>query len=172
MLVLKSMQLEKCRGWKKPLIVVATGFGLGCSPVASGTMGTIPGVLISLGLASCTLVGQIITVVLLTALAVQLCEVAEKHFGTKDDPRIVADEFLTFPICMLGLPPHLWVLSMAFLTNRAMDIIKPPPAKELQKLPGGIGITIDDVISSLYSLLINHAIYRLIVHWQWGMVNG
>ncbi|MFC1461871.1 phosphatidylglycerophosphatase A [Verrucomicrobiota bacterium] len=162
---MKSMDLDRCRSWKKPLIVLATGFGLGCSPVASGTAGTVPGVLISLGLASFTLTCQITAAILLILLAVWLCDVAEKHFGTKDDPRIVADEFLTFPICMLGLPSHAWVLCMAFLTHRVMDIIKPPPARTLQKLHGGIGITIDDTISSIYSLLINHVIYRLIVSW-------
>lgn len=150
---------------KKIIVLIATGFGLGCSPVASGTAGTIPGILISIGLSSCGLIPQIMIAALLVLLAVPLCDVAEKHFGTKDDHRIVADEFLTFPICMIGLPPTAWMLSMAFLTNRLMDISKPPPARKIQAWPGGIGIVADDVISSLYSLVANHLIYLCVMYW-------
>ena len=156
------MELKKCSGWKKLLVVFATGFGLGYSPLASGTIGTIPGVFISLWLASHGLVWQVGIAIFLALLAVPICDAAEKHFGVKDDRRIVADEFLTFPICMLGLPSEPWMLGIAFLTNRMFDILKPPPARKLQTLPGGIGITIDDAISSLYSLLANHLIYHLI----------
>ena len=157
------MEPKKYTGLKKFIVLFATGFGLGYSPVASGTIGTIPGVLISVLLASSSLAWQIIAVILLALIAVPVCSLAEKYFGIKDDHHIVADEFLTFPICMLGLPPEPWLLAIAFLTNRLFDIIKPPPARQLQVLPGGLGITIDDVISSLYSLLANHIIYRLII---------
>lgn len=162
---MNPMNLNKCAGWKKPLIVLATGFGLGLSPVAPGTAGTVPGILIFLGIASFPPAIQISIAAVCVLLAVCLCGVAEKHFGVKDDRRIVADEFLTFPICMLGLPPHAWVFSMAFITHRAMDVLKPPPALRLQALPGGWGITIDDLVSSLYSLAINHAAYSIAVYW-------
>ena len=156
------MEPKKCTGLRKLIVLFATGFGLGYSPVASGTVGTIPGVLISVLLASYNLAWQVIAVILLALVAVPGCSLAEKYFGIKDDRHIVADEFLTFPICMLGLPPEPWMLAIAFLTNRLFDVIKPPPARKLQVLPGGLGITIDDVISSLYSLLANHIIYRII----------
>ncbi len=163
---LKSLELDRSPAWKKPLIVIASGFGLGCFPVASGTAGTIPGVLLVIVASPLSLVARIVIAVLLVPLAIYLCDLAEKHFGVKDDHRIVADEFLTFPICMLGLPLTPWVLCMAFVTNRIMDIIKPPPARGLQSLPGGWGIAIDDTISSFYSLLLNHALYALVIFWM------
>jgi len=174
------MELARAPFWRKPIILLATGFGLGLSPVASGTAGTLLGFPIMLGLAplwahpafrahpafqahsgSGELVAQIIAALCLALLAIPICGVAEKHFGRKDDGRIVADEYLTFPICMIGLPICLPALAIAFVTNRILDIIKPPPANWAQKLPGGYGIVADDAISALYSLALNHVLFSL-----------
>jgi phosphatidylglycerophosphatase A len=110
-------------------------------------------------MASLSLPIQIVTSAVLALLAIPLCGVAEDYFERKDDGRIVADEFMTFPICVLGLPwvEHPWLLGMAFVTNRIMDIVKPPPARQAQALHGGLGIVLDDVFSSLYALGLNHA---------------
>lgn len=150
--------------------VAATGLGLGLSPFASGTVGSLWGVLIVI-LAWPVLPhwgAQAIFAAALAALAVPICGAGERWFETKDDGRIVADEFLTFPICMIGLPAGLdayWVLVLAFVTCRMFDILKPPPANGLQKLRGGLGIVADDFFASLYSLAVNHALYRLILRW-------
>ena len=148
---------------KQLSILLATGFGLGLSPVASGTVGTLLGLPLVYGLAQVgALPFQIGVVILLSLLAVPICSVAEKHFQTKDDGRIVADEYLTFPICMLGLPLHPVVLLVAFLSNRFFDIVKIPPAFQLQRLKGGWGIVMDDVVAALYSLAFNHlAVYLM-----------
>jgi len=144
-----------------PIVLLASGFGLGWSPFASGTVGSLPGVLIVLALSPLSLQWQIGIAIALVLLAIPICEIGENHFDRKDDGRIVADEYLTFPLCTLGLPwmAHPSLLLVAFLTNRVMDIIKPPPARQAQNLHGGFGIVIDDVISSLYALLLNHAIW-------------
>lgn len=146
-------------------LTLATGFGLGLSPVASGTAGTLPGLLIVFAIWPYGLAWQIAAAVILPLLAVPVCEIAERHFGEKDDGRIVADEYLTFPIAMVGLPLSPWVVAMAFVSARAFDVIKPPPARKLQDLHGGLGIVIDDVLASLYSLVANHVAYRLVTHW-------
>lgn len=149
---------------KKLALILATGFGLGYAPVASGTFGTLPGV----GLAFLTsyllacpygIIWQVLIAVVLAAIAVPICDAAENHFVKKDDGRIVADEYLTFPICMIGLPWNPVTVVLAFLTCRACDIIKPPPARQLQSFHGGLGIVIDDVFASFYSLILNHLIY-------------
>ncbi len=151
--------------WRKAAVWLATGFGLGYSPVASGTAGTLPGLLIVAVIWSHGLVAQIVAALVLAVLAVPLCDIAEAHFKKKDDGRIVADEFMTFPICMIGLPLEPWVLAMAFCSNRVFDILKPPPARGLQALPGGFGIVIDDVFATLYSLAANHLAYWLMVRY-------
>ena len=146
-------------------VLLATGAGLGYSPIASGTFGTLPGLLIVAAIWHLGVTAQIVACIILAVLAVPLCEVAEDFFGKKDDGRIVADEFMTFPICMVGLPFHPMLIPIAFLTNRVFDILKPPPARSLQELPGGFGIVIDDVFSSFYSLIANHLLYGwLVVH--------
>ncbi len=163
---MKSMELEKCRGWKKAAIMLATGFGLGLAPVASGTAGTLPGILLLLFLAPLwngPVIWQAIAAVVLALLAIPVCEIAERHFGKTDDGRIVADEYLTFPVCMIGLPLVPWVLAVAFLTCRVFDVLKPFPARQLQDLPGGLGIVVDDFVSNLYSLALNHLIFQILL---------
>jgi|APCry1669188970_1035186.scaffolds.fasta_scaffold11268_3 phosphatidylglycerophosphatase A len=161
---MKSLELARCSPIRKVTILLATGFGLGLSPIASGTAGTLLGLVIILALPFTSLVYQLSLAAALVVLAVPICTIAEKHFGKKDDGRIVADEYMTFPICLLGLPwqsdPYLLVL--AFLTHRVFDILKPFPAWRIQKLGGGRGIVLDDVISSFYALAVNHAICWLI----------
>lgn len=156
-------------------LLVATWFGLGYSPVASGTCGALPGALIAYGAAwvafpsghitALGVAGQVIFALVLSGLAVPVCDVAENLLGTKDDGRIVADETLTFPVCAIGLPlvTAPWMLAVAFVVNRACDIVKPPPARRLQDLHGGFGIVVDDFIACLYALAINHAIYWTVV---------
>jgi len=155
------MNNEKQSLKEKIILFVATGFGLGFSPVASGTTGSLPGLVILFAMGSLGLKWQVILCLGMTIAAMPICGIAEEFYGKKDDGRIVADEYLTYPICMLGLPwaTHLWLLPVGFVVNRVMDIIKPPPARQAQDLVGGIGIVMDDFISCLYALGINHAIW-------------
>lgn len=149
---------------KRICLLLATGMGLGYSPIASGTVGTVWGLLIVWGIDSLpglTLTAYIIVSAVLVFVAIPICDVAEKVLGKKDDGRIVADEYLTFPICMIGLPVTPLVLGIAFLSNRFFDIWKPPPARQLQRLSGGLGVVIDDVLAALYSLALNHVVYAL-----------
>ena len=149
--------------WQNAAVWLATGLGLGYSPVAPGTVGSLWGLMIVVYVnSSFGVAGQIVVGLLLTAAAIPLCDIAEKHFGTKDDHRIVADEYLTFSICMIGLPLTPWVIGMAFVVNRMFDIIKPPPARGLQNIHGGLGIVIDDFLACLYALATNHLIFRLV----------
>ena len=146
--------------FRKFIVVLATGFGLGYSPIASGTVGSFWGlVIVWLCWGHFPIMGQLVFATLLAAVSIPICSVGESHFQKKDDGRIVADEYMTFPICMIGLPLVPWVLVVAFLTNRFFDILKPPPANELQRLKSGLGIVADDVMSALYSLAANHAVF-------------
>ena len=140
-------------------VAAATGFGLGLSPVASGTAGTLLGIPLVLLLWPLGLSVQIAAAAALPLVAIPICGAAERAYGKKDDGRIVADEYLTFPLCMVGLPAVPWVMALAFLSHRVFDILKPPPARGLQALKGGLGIVIDDVFASLYALAFNWAVY-------------
>jgi len=153
---------------EKLAVWIATGFGLGLiAPIAPGTVGSLPGVLVALWLTQQRLSLQVLACVGLTLFAIPLCDVAEKVLNKKDDGRICADEWMLFPICVIGLPllQHLWLLPVCFVVARVCDIVKPPPARRLQELHGGIGIVIDDFFASLYALGLNHAAYWAVGHF-------
>jgi phosphatidylglycerophosphatase A len=148
--------------WQKISVFVATGFGLGLiAPIAPGTLGSLPGVLLACWVTQQHLPLQILVCLGMTFLAVPICDVAESVLGKKDDGRICADEWMLFPICVIGLPlmQHLWLIPLCFVVARVCDIIKPPPARQLQAIHGGFGIVIDDFFASLYALAINHSLY-------------
>ena len=149
---------------RKIVVFLATGFGLGLVPFAPGTAGSILGLGLAMSFCMMGLWWQIPLAIVLSVIAIPICGVAEEYYGKQDDRRIVADEILTFPLCLLGIPwmEHPTILIIAFVMNRILDIIKPPPARQAQNLYGGIGIVMDDVFSSLYALGINWLVFRLI----------
>ena len=150
---------------RKLTILLSTGFGLGHSPLFPGSVGCLLGIPLvwlikytghQLG---CEIPFHITMAVILSLIAIPICHVGEKAVGEKDPHCVVADEYLTFPISMIGLPFSPFMIAISFVTNRILDIVKPYPARQLQVLPGGLGITIDDVFSAAYSLAVNHAIF-------------
>lgn len=161
------MQLPGNTFFQKTAVFVATGFGIGLvTPVAPGTVGSLPGVLLALWVTQQQVPLQVLVCVGLSLLAVPICDTAERVLRKKDDGRICADEWMLFPCCAIGIPlvQHLWMVPVCFLVARACDIIKPPPARKLQEIHGGVGIVIDDFIASIYALAINHSIYRIALH--------
>ena len=146
-------------GIEKLSLFVATGFGLGLiAPVAPGTVGSLPGVALAYATTLLPLWLQIPVCTGFAVLAIPFCDVAERTLGVKDDGRITADEWMLYPLALIGIPLWdlpWWSMMLFFCVVRAIDIIKPWPARSLQAIPGGRGIVIDDFIANLYSLAIN-----------------
>ncbi len=94
---------------------------------------------------------------------------AEAVFGRKDPSNAVADEvagqcipLMFLPSWSLSTPDHAAVtLVIAFLAFRAMDILKPWPAYRLQKIPGGLGILIDDLVAGVYAAIFVQLFVRI-----------
>lgn len=152
--------------FEKLNLLVASGFGLGLAvPFAPGTFGSLPGVALAYAFAALPAWAQIPLCLVLTLAAIPVCDAAEKTLGVKDDGRITADEWMLFPISFVGIPLldlPWWSMLFFFAVVRAVDIIKPPPARQLQSIPGGRGIVIDDFFANLYSLAINWLIVWLV----------
>ena len=150
---------------EKICLFVATGFGIGLvAPFAPGTFGSAPGVALAFATTALPLWLEIPAVTAFAIAAIPFCDVAEKSLGIKDDGRIVADEWMLFPIAVAGLPLASlpwWMIVVFFLVTRFVDIVKPPPARSLQSIPGGRGIVVDDFVANIYSLAINWTIYVL-----------
>lgn len=147
-------------------LFLATGCGIGIvSPFAPGTFGSLPGVALAYAVAMLPLALQIPACLVLTLMAIPICDSAEKTLGLVDDGRITADEWMLYPIALIGIPIHdlpWWSMLFFFCVIRIIDIIKPPPARGLQAIPGGRGIVIDDFFANLYSLAVNWALYLVL----------
>ena len=144
---------------KRLCVFVASGFGLGLvAPFAPGTFGSIPGVLLAYAVCALPLWLQIVACLGFALLAVPFCDVAEKALGIKDDGRITADEWMLYPIALVGVPLATlpwWSMVVFFCVIRIVDIVKPWPARQLQSVRGGLGIVVDDFFANLYSLAVN-----------------
>lgn len=94
---------------------------------------------------------------------------AEARFGKKDPGQVVADETAGQCLSLMALPfAHLahWnqmllTLALAFVSFRVMDIVKPWPARQLQRVPGGWGILIDDLFAGLYAMIVVQVVTRM-----------
>ncbi|MEI8121003.1 MAG: phosphatidylglycerophosphatase A [bacterium] len=160
----------------KLAVLLSTGFGLGHSPIIPGTVGCLIGIPLFRAIQltgqrmGCEIPFEIGAAIILSLMAVPLCSAGERAAGHKDPHCVVADEYLTFPISMIGLPFSPLMIAIAFVTNRILDIVKPFPARQLQALPAGWGITLDDVFSATYSLALNHLAFRTLAHWTHWVV--
>ncbi len=79
------------------------------------------------------------------------CHAAERHYGSKDPGEAVADEMAGFLVTMAFFPLSAGPVILGFFVFRAMDIIKPFPARRLERLPGGWGIVADDVMAGVWA---------------------
>ena len=138
---------------------VASGFGIGLvAPFAPGSFGSLPGVALAYATTRLPLWLQMPVALVLALAAIPVCGVAERVLGIKDDGRITADEWMLFPVALVGIPLASlpwWSMLVFFCVVRAIDIVKPPPARGLQAIPGGRGIVVDDFVANLYSLAVN-----------------
>ena len=74
--------------------------------------------------------------------------------GLKDPQFVVIDEVAGQLITLIAVPVSWKSLLLGFILFRGFDIVKPPPVRQLEHLPEGIGIVLDDVAAGLYALVI------------------
>jgi phosphatidylglycerophosphatase A len=153
---------------------IVTFFGAGKSPVAPGTAGSLAtsAVLCLLFHAFHTPVSFNLTLIVLmllaSAAAVMLGPWAIGHFGRKDPGPFVLDEVAGVCLTMLFLPvraglPELWVVLTAFVAFRIFDVWKPPPCHQLESLPQGWGILMDDLMAAVYANLLSQLVTRYLL---------
>ncbi len=134
------------------LAVVSCGF-LGLAPVASGTFGTLGGVAIAWCLAPTRhyVLWSLLACAVLYAIGRSLGEWSERYAGEKDPGFFVLDEVIGYLVtCLWARGPSLLALAVAFFVFRFFDVFKPPPARRLERMGGGDGILLDDVVAGLY----------------------
>ena len=94
---------------------------------------------------------------------------AERFFQEEDSGKFVTDEVAGFLMTVLLFRPSsvsvLVTVLWAFPVTRILDMIKPPPARRLEHLPGGWGVLADDLLDSVYAAGLLHVLYLLRPEW-------
>lgn len=145
-------------------MTVATGFGSGLSPKAPGTCGTFAAIFFFIPFAHLNETQPALYVVWMIGFlffAVWAANGAEAHYQRHDVGHIVIDEFHGYFTTMFLIPANVRSLAVAFVIFRVLDILKPPPAKQIDRgWPGGWGVVLDDTASGIYACLLMHALAR------------
>ncbi|MCS7228477.1 MAG: phosphatidylglycerophosphatase A [Candidatus Kryptonium sp.] len=139
--------------------LIATGFFSGYFPIAPGTAGSVIAILIYWFLLNSSIQLLILSVLF---LIIGIFTSAEFERKNGHDPSVVVvDEMVGMWISLLFIEKKFLNVLIAFLIFRAMDIIKPPPAKKFDRMSGGIGIMIDDVIAGIYANILTQIILNI-----------
>jgi phosphatidylglycerophosphatase A len=152
-----------------PSVWLATGLGVGLVAPAPGTFGAAMGSLLAWGISylpSYYLPGywwQLAAIAALLAIGIPLSTAAGRALGgKKDNQAIIWDEITTVPLIFLFIPLTNWRTALAgFALHRLFDITKPPPARQLEHLPDGLGVMADDVVAALYGAIALYLLVRL-----------
>ena len=144
------------------ILVFASGFGAGFSPFAPGTAGTLFAIPVALVFSLLPFPLRELTLVTFCFLSFWIADKAQSHWGRGDDPRIVIDEIVGFLLTMLWLPTTAGWIIAGFFLFRFFDILKPSPIRRLEKVRGGFGIVLDDVLAGIYGNIVLQLV-RIIV---------
>jgi len=140
---------------------IGSGFYTGYFPVASGTVGSLAAIIIYLVPGFEKLIIIIPATIAFMFYGIYVGTKFEAEYG-KDPAQCTVDEVVGTWISLIALPKTIGIITAAFFLWRILDIVKPSPARNLEKLDGGLGIMIDDVISGIYTLIIMHLVVYLL----------
>jgi len=131
---------------------LASGLFTGYLKPFPGTWGTIPAWLIAWFLFKGDPPLLWGAAILSTILSIAVASLAEPLMG-HDSRQIVIDEWAGMFVSLLFVPYSLQMYIGAFVAFRAFDVVKIWPARQLESLPSGLGVTMDDVAAGIQTLL-------------------
>ena len=136
-------------------VVLATVGYVGHFPVAPGTAGSAAALLLYvmlrwIGSPPAVDVGVIVG---LFAVGCWAGSVAEAHYGRTDPGYVVLDEVIGMLLTLLFVPVTWTGVLVGFLLFRGFDIVKPFPARQCERMHGGLGIMADDAVAGIYGNL-------------------
>lgn len=140
---------------------LGSGFFTGYIPFASGTFGSLfaLGIYLIPGFENPTILLTLIS--LFSIIGIYVGSKFEEVYG-KDPAQCTIDEFVGMWITLLFVPKYILYIVFAFVIWRILDIVKPFPVNILEKIKGGWGIMLDDIMAGLYSLILVHIIIYFI----------
>ena len=148
---------------------IGTFFGIGLIGGGPGTWASLTAMILwflaaravhlsSAGLA----LGTALAALGATLIGIPAGSIVERESGREDPGQVVIDEVAGQWIALVACPVEIRHALLAFGLFRLFDIVKPWPARQLERLHGGLGIMMDDVAAGIYALLVG-----LIVHHWW-----
>ena len=143
----------------KVILVLSSWFGSGLAPFASGTFGSLAAVPLVIGFGFLGPWAAFFCVAGISGLAIWVSGEAENLLGKKDPSAIVIDEVAGLSLTMFLIPISWLSLCAGFLLFRLFDIVKPWPANRAERLSGGLGIVLDDLVAGVYA----HLALRLVL---------
>ncbi len=146
---------------KDPFHCLAFGFGTGFAQIAPGTFGTLVGLPLYLAMQPLPLLPYCVMTAILFIVGIWICDRAARELRVHDHPGIVWDEVVGYLVTMTLSPPEWGWMVLGFILFRIFDIFKPWPIKKIdQRISGGFGIMLDDLIAGGFAL----ACMQLLIH--------
>jgi phosphatidylglycerophosphatase A len=146
---------QAASGSQRLAVLLATGFGLGLISPAPGTVCSLVwGLPLAWAIGQIPSIGwQFAAIALVNLVGIPLATIAGRALGgAKDNQAIVWDEIATVPLVFLFVPMTGWKIAfVGYALHRLLDITKPPPARQLERLPDGLGVMADDWMASIYA---------------------
>jgi phosphatidylglycerophosphatase A len=145
--------------------LIATFFGIGRFRPGPGTWGSTATVVLWAGCARELAPAHRAPVAIALALLIILIGIpaatsVSRASGVKDPQFVVIDEVAGQLIALIAVPLAWKTFLAGFILFRAFDILKPPPVRQLERLPEGTGIVLDDVAAGIFAL----AVMQLLLH--------
>ena len=143
---------------------LATVGPVGFAPIAPGTAGSVVGLGLFWLVRSTGSTWLEVTVLLaVTVVGVAAAYTAEAKYRQQDPGLIVIDEVAGMLVTLLVVPVGLGGALIGFFAFRLFDIVKPFPARQAERLPGGWGVMVDDLVAGIYA----QGLLRLVL-WMGG----
>lgn len=144
---------------------LGTFFGAGLLKPGPGTYGSIAALLLWYGAAHAltpsplTLtLGTIVAAIAVTLIGIPSATIVARESGREDPGHVVIDEAAGQLIALIAVSPDWRHAALSLLLFRVFDITKPPPVRQLERLPEGTGIMMDDVAAGVLALICAHLI--------------
>jgi phosphatidylglycerophosphatase A len=148
--------------------LIGTFFGAGLLKPGPGTYGSIAAVLLWYAAAhllhpstTALAIGTAIAAIIATLIGIPAATIVARESGREDPGHVVIDEVAGQLIALIAISVDWRHAALSLLLFRLFDILKPPPIRQLERLPAGTGIMLDDVAAGLFAL----AVAQLLSLW-------
>jgi len=134
----------------KIALILSSCFGIGLIPVAQGTFATLAAMPLAVALSDLSPVAGAYVIFLFILLAVWISARSAAAVQKEDPAEVVIDEAAGLLVTLFLLPATGVNLCLGFVLFRLFDILKPYPIRRLEKIGGGAGIVLDDLLAGVY----------------------